>query len=589
MAETPPTPSTSASWPDKKTLVRQLLEVSRLLEVLGAEPYRAAAYAGAARRLEAYEGDLTPLLEAGRLTDVRGIGQGVAAEVAALRASLTSEVPPRLPLLGELYAQVPEGVRGLLGVSGLGPKKVRALWQAGITDLGGLLEAARDGRLAKLRGFGAKSALATLAAAEFALLARERRRLDEAEALAARFERLFEAVMPGVTLTRAGELRRALETVGTPSFVVVGAPFAELVEVFAPMGATLEGADGEGAPQLSLRFEGRRLELWGAEEETLGAVLALRTGGDNFAAALTAQAVRSGLELTPSGLFRGAARLPTPTEGDLFAQLELPDVPPERREGGLVGQEALVDVHDIRGLIHNHSTWSDGAASLREMVAAARSLGYRYLAMADHSRTSYYANGLSLQRVAQQAEEVAQIRGELAAEGADFGLLHGLEVDILPDGSLDYPDEVLAGLDYTVVSVHQQFTLDSAKQTERLIRAVQHPHASILGHLTGRLLLRRPSYEVDVEAVLEACAAAGTVVEINANPRRLDLDWRWVVRAKALGCRFSVDPDAHHTDGYHDVRYGVLMARKAGLGAHDVINTAEDAEAFLAQLKPSSR
>ena len=205
--------------------------------------------------------------------------------------------------------------------------------------------------------------------------------------------------------------------------------------------------------------------------------------------------------------------------------------------------------------------------------------------MADHSRSSYYAGGLSIERVFRQAEEVAEIREELREEGSDFEVLHGLEVDILTDGSLDYPDEVLMVLDYAVVSVHQNFTLSEAEQTARIVRAVGSPFASILAHPTGRLLLRRPPYAVDLEAVLSACAEAGTVVEINANTRRLDLDWRWVVRAKELGCTFSIDPDAHHPDGYHDVRYGVLMARKAGLTPEDVVNTAPTASAFLGRLK----
>ncbi|ADI15593.1 DNA polymerase/3'-5' exonuclease PolX [Truepera radiovictrix] len=574
----PPSPPAATLWPDKKSLVRQLLEVSRLLEVLGAEPYRAAAYAGAARRLEAYEGDLTPLLEAGRLTEVRGVGPGVAAAVEALRG----RGAPQLPLLEALYAEVPEGVLGLLRVAGLGPKKVRALWQAGIADLDALLAAAGDGRLAKVRGFGAKSAAAVTAAARFALEARERERLDEAEVRAARFEALCKTLAPEATLERAGELRRALETVGALSFVVTGLPVTVLAERLASLGAT----PSEGG-ELHLSFEGRPLELWCADAEALGAALACRTGSEAFVAALAAHAAAKGLRLTPAGLLRGETLLPTPTEAALWTQLGLPMVPPERREGGLVGDEALVTLTDIRGLVHNHTTWSDGACSLDEMVAAARALGYRYLALADHSRTSYYANGLSVERVFEQARAVARLREALDRDGADFKVLHGLEVDILPDGSLDYPDEVLAKLDYTVISVHQHFTLDKVKQTERLVRAVQHPYASILGHLTGRLLLRRPPYEVDVMAVLAACAEAGTVVEINANPRRLDLDWRLVARAKALGCRFAIDPDAHHVDGYHDLRYGVLMARKAGLSAIDVVNTAPDAGAFLARLKPS--
>jgi DNA polymerase (family 10) len=244
--------------------------------------------------------------------------------------------------------------------------------------------------------------------------------------------------------------------------------------------------------------------------------------------------------------------------------------------------EDLVTLSDIRGLVHVHTDWSDGAASLRSMVAAAQAHGYRYLATADHSRTSAYANGLSVERVLAQAEEIEAVRHGL---DSGFELLHGMEVDILTDGSLDYPEELLAQLDYTVVSVHQGFRLSRRQQTERIIRAVQHPKAKILGHATGRLLLRRPGYEVDLEAVIAACADAGTVLELNGNPHRLDLDWEWVARAKAAGCRFAINPDAHTIQGCDDVRYGVLQARKAGLRVADVVNSAPTASAFLQQLK----
>ena len=291
------------------------------------------------------------------------------------------------------------------------------------------------------------------------------------------------------------------------------------------------------------------------------------------------------MSLTSNGLEGTSGHIPSDSEEALFAALELPTVPPElREEADAAPVPDLLEESDIRGLVHNHSTWSDAVNSIPEMVAAAQGLGYAYLAMADHSRSSFYANGLSIERVAAQAEEIDALRRQLDEAGSAFELLHGIEVDILPDGSLDYPDEVLATLDYTVVSVHQNFTLSRAEQTERIVTAVRHPLASILGHATGRLMLRRPPYEVDLEAVIDACAESGTVIEINASPYRLDLDWRWVRVAKAEGCRFSVNPDAHRSDGFDDVRYGVGMARKAGLTPAEVVNTAPSGQAFLARL-----
>ncbi len=570
----------------KKELVRQLTETSRLLELLGAEPFRANAYAAAARALDAFEGDFAILFGERRLAELRGIGKGLAAEMYALRSR------ERLELLGELYAEVPEGVRGLLRVSGLGPKKARLLWLSGIGDLATLVAATRDGRVADLKGFGAKSAAALGAAAEFALAATSRFRLDEAEVAAAavvtglREGGLMDA-LPDAQLYWTGELRRGLETVGTLRGIVTGVSPMALKRTLAEFCEDVQ-VSGE---VVRATFAGRPLELRLSEASILGAALVVDTGNKVFVTELERRAAAKGLALTVSGLLRGDERLETPTEADVFSALALEKVPPECRDRlpeaePIAPTASLVTLEDMRGLVHNHSSWSDGAASLREMVAAARDLGYSYLATADHSKTSFYANGLSVQRVLAQAEEIAAIRRELADEGSDFRVLHGLEVDIMADGSLDYPDNVLATLDYAVVSVHQQFTLSKTKQTERIVRAVQSPYADILAHMTGRLLLRRPSYDLEAETVLQACAETGTVVEINANPRRLDLDWREVARARDLGCRFAIDPDAHHPSGYHDLRYGVLMARKAGLSAAEVVNTAPTAEAFLDRLKP---
>ena len=562
----------------KKELIRQLSEASRLLELLGVDGYRTNAYAGAARQLDAFSGDFTELFSARRLTDLRGIGNGLASEMYALR----TQPQPRLAVLDELYAQVPEGVRGLLRISGLGPKKVRLLWLSGIEDITELVAAIEAGRVAKLKGFGAKSAQTILKAAKFALQAGARLRLDEAEVMAAAFTEAFTRALPNATLTWAGELRRSLETVGDLRALVVGVTAEGLekgLETFCSEVETTETG-------FSVTFGERKLELIPVQASALGTALALTTGNDAFVAALQERAAEKGLQLSQVGLFKAEERLAAPSETEVFEFLELPYTPPERRDVPLgSATEKLITLKDVRGLVHNHSSWSDGAAPLREMVTHARALGYAYLATADHSKTSYYANGLSVERVFAQAKEIKAIQQKLENEGSDFRVLHGLEVDIMPDGSLDYPDEVLATLDYAVVSVHQHFTLDKTKQTERIIRAVQNPYAHILAHITGRLLLRRPSYEVDVEAVLRACAETGTVVEINASPYRLDLDWRMVIRARELGCRFSIDPDAHHPDGYKDLRYGVLMARKAGLTAADVVNTAPTAEIFLTRLK----
>lgn len=543
----------------KREMIAQLEEAASLLELVG-EPFRARAYLKAARALEGYPGDVGALLAQGRLTELPGIGTGLAAELAALQQR------PTLPALDALRAQVPAEVQELLSVSGLGAKRIAALWQAGITGLEGLMAAADDGRLARLKGFGAKSAAALREAAAFALAARGYLRLDEVEALLAQLEAQLHAAFPDIRLQVTGEYRRRCEVISRLELIVGGvAPeaFTERLRQLCSgeLSVRDDGLDGRWQ-QLALRL------YW--EQPGIG-LLVRTTGASDFVAALEAQLTAKGRQL---GEFAD--------EAAAFSALGLAPIPPERRELPELVAPELITLSDIRGLVHNHSDWSDGQATIAEMAERAWQLGYRYLGIADHSRSSAYAGGLSIERVAAQAAAVAELRRSLP-EG--FALLHGLEVDILSDGALDYPDELLAQLDYVVVSIHQHFGLPQAAQTERIIRAITNPYADILGHATGRLLLRRPGYAVDLEAVLEACAATGTIVELNANPRRLDLDWRALMRAKALGCQVAINPDAHAPAGLEDVRYGVMMARKAGLSKADIVNTAPDAKGFLARLK----
>lgn len=562
---------------DKKQIAAQLSEVAQLLAVLGEDPYRVRAFEQAAAAIDGYQGDVLAMLREDRLTAIKGIGKGLAAELATLKTR------DRLAILDDLRARVPEGVRDLFRVSGLGAKRIAALWQSGITDLETLVAAVEDGRVAAMKGFGAKSAAAIGQAARFALVAQQRMRLDVAETVATELMATLTAALPSAQVAVAGSLRRACPVVADVDLVVTQASLDEVQTVLSAV-AELTASD---VPRVTGRYRGHPFEVMVVAPPAYGAALALWTGNAEYRQTLQAQAAALGYSLRDDGLFEGDRQLATPSEDELWHYLGLPFIPPERREAPLPEViDGLITPTEICGLVHVHTDWSDGAVSLQEMVAAAQARGYRYLAIADHSRSSYYANGLSLERVAAQAEEVARIRQALKQAGSDFELLHGIEVDILVDGSLDYPEEVLAQLDYTVVSVHHGFGLSRRQQTERVIRAVQHPKAKILGHPTGRLLLRRPGFDLDLEAVIGACAETGTVIEINANPHRLDLDWQWVAKARAGGCRFAINPDAHTVLGCDDVRYGVMQARKAGLTAAEVVNCAPSAAAFLARLKP---
>lgn len=548
----------------RKSLIGVLKTTADLLDLLGQEAFRANAYRGAARSLEALDTEAAELIASG-FAGVPKVGKGIAADLLAYAGS--GSFGP----LEDAASQVPPGVLGLFRVRGLGPKKIRALWDGGIDSLEGLREAARDGRVAALKGFGPKSATSMLEAVEFALGAQERQHLstglDVAQALAGQLAELDPRL--------SGDVRRGLETVRTARLTVTGtaddvtARLSGRVEDLAPV---------EGKPLLAGRVDGVPVEIAHAPAEARGALDLMMGGSTEYRENLRAGAKARGYDLSGRGLKRGSDFLPTPTEEDVARELGLPLRPAEYREPEhdavwetLPPPEALVTVADLRGMLHTHSTWSDGAASLPEMVAETQRLGHSYLGTGDHSRAAHYANGLSLERLRAYVREIREL------QRAGLPILAGAEVDILADGSLDYPDEDLLTLDYVVASVHSLFTLDPARQTERLVRAASHPLVTILGHPTGKLLLRRPGYALDLDAVLAACEANGTVVEINANAYRLDLDWRDALRWRSR-LTFAVNTDAHVPAGLGDTRYGVAMARKAGLTPGQVVNTLEQGD-----------
>ena len=374
----------------------------------------------------------------------------------------------------------------------------------------------------------------------------------------------------------AGELRRGLDTVGTLRLTVTGTA----QQVIAALSGNLEGLEAvQGKPLVTGHLEGLAVEVGYAEAQARGAIDLTFGGGPEYRNRVRARARELGLDLSGRGLKRGGERLDTPGEQGALRELGLEYLPPEYREnehlalgaGELPAESELITVRQMRGLLHTHSTWSDGAASIESMAREAGRLdfaedGESYLGTGDHSGAAHYANGLDAARLRRQLGEVREL------QRAGLPLVAGAEVDILDDGSLDYPDELLSELDYVVASVHSGFTLSAERQTERLIRAASHPLITILGHPTGRLLLRRPGYPLDLEAVLEACAANGTVAEINASPYRLDLDWRVALRWRHR-LKFAINTDAHSPGGLQDVRYGVMVARKAGLTAGQVINS----------------
>ncbi|MFV2072537.1 MAG: helix-hairpin-helix domain-containing protein [Thermoanaerobaculales bacterium] len=566
----------SAATLDRRTAARTLREIAALLEIGGENVHRVRAFSNAARAVERVEGDLDEMVAGGEITQVRGIGRGTATVLEELAAG------KRPAVLDGLTGRIPAGVREMLGISGLGPKKVRSLWQElGLVSVGELEYACRENRLVELKGFGGKTQERLLEAIEFTNRARERRLVHEAWDAAAEIEAELRGLEGIDRVDVAGELRRRCETVGGLELVVtavdgaaVGRVLEERLQGLRKVEADLwEGATNDGFP----------LRIMVASPPRAAAALLWATGSPSHLQILARRAEAMGLRLREDGLWLGPTRIDGPGEMGLYEALGCAWVPPEMREDGSEVEAAaggilpeLVTLDALRGALHNHTTDSDGAATVEEMAAAARKLGWSFLGIADHSPVARYANGIDAERLRSQWRRIDEIN----RTSSGFRVVKGLEADILTDGSLDIPEGCEEGLEYVVASVHSGFQLAREEQTERLIRAVSNPACRILGHPTGRLLLARPGYPVDLERVLEACARHGVAVEINASPFRLDLEWRWARRAIELGVQLVVNPDAHAPGGLADVRWGVAVARKAGATTADLIN-CHDIGAFL--------
>jgi DNA polymerase (family 10) len=409
-------------------------------------------------------------------------------------------------------------------------------------------------------------------------------RLDEAAARTISLAQSLLGALPSdVTVDATGAYRRRLETTSSID-LACDAPPATISEALNSLGMQHERL---GSILVGHTDEDSRpFRIFSSHPLTYGAVLLVSTGGA-YLDRLQEEADRRGVTLTNDGLLdHNNQVIPTITEREAFESLGVAYVEPEQRDDKYARpNKNLISTDDIRGVIHNHTRWSDGTDSILELAIACMDLGYAYLGIADHSRRSFYASGLSIDKLLQQGDAVSAAAKTLKEAGHNFEILHGAEVDILPDGSLDYPDDILEALDYVVISVHQEFNLPLGKQTDRVVAAIHHPMSDILGHPTGRLLLKRPGYDIDLDAVIDACIETGTTLEINAKPHRLDLDWRWVKVASERGAIFSINPDAHAKHELNCIPFGVSAARKASLSRDQIVNTEETPGDFLSRLK----
>jgi DNA polymerase (family X) len=546
---------------DAAAVARLLREIGQRMELKGGNPYRAKAYSRAAESLSLTTVPLDRLIKDGRLKEIPGVGEALAAVITQLHET------GRHATLEKMREEFPEGVLEMLRIPGLRPERVRKLYdELGIASLSELEEAARADRLKSAKGFGPAFQAKLLQGITMSRSPQGRHLHRAASAFSYAISEL-ERTHPALTvITEAGEFRRGCEIVRTLSLVAVD--------------PHLEGRDDTitAGDQLSVRV---------TRPERYGIALLLETGSEHHLAALRALAAKKGWTLDTDGLRSNSRILARKTEEEIYSMLGLPFIAPELRETGAEVELAaqgrlpeLVTGTDIRGVLHAHTDQSDGADTLDEMAKATRDRGYAYLGLTDHSQTASYAGGLKVEEVLAQQRAVDRLNKTF---GSRFHVFKGIESDILADGSLDYAREILDSFDLIIASVHSRFRMSEKEQTDRIVKAVSNPHTTVLGHVTGRQLLRRPGYEVDMERILRACAEHEVAVEINANPWRLDLDWRWCTRALELGCMFSINPDAHSTDEIDNIKWGVLMARK-GAVPKDRVLTAMNLPEFGAHL-----
>jgi DNA polymerase (family 10) len=560
---------------EKNDIASVLDEIATFMELTGENPFKIRAYSAGARILENMTEDLGELIDGGKLADIPGLGEALVDKITTLRRDGV------LPFHQKLKASIPAGLLEVMQIPGLGPKKVRALWTLlAVEDLAKLKEVCESGAVAELKGFGEKTQDKILEGIKNRIAYGKRHRWYEAAAIAEPILAGLRA-LPQVSLAEsAGSLRRARETVGDLDFLVASSEPKPIMDWFVAYPGVKE-VTAHGETKSSVRFEnGLQADLRVVPAEQFYFALHHFTGSKEHNVAMRHRALGRGLSMSEWGFKSVDDKTVAPgaqNEEEVFQALGLPWIPPELREGNgeIDAAEAgqlpkLVQLSDLRGVFHNHTTESDGDHTLDQMAAAAEAHGWQYLGISDHSKSSFQAGGLDEARLAKQLEDIAQLN---ASKKYRVRVLSGSEVDILKDGTLDFSDDVLARLDFVVASVHTLFTLDREAQTARIIKAIENEHVDMVGHLTGRLLNKREPYDVDIAKVIDAAAANDTIIELNANPWRLDLDWRWWRRASEKGVLCSINPDAHDVDQLAFAAHGVRIARKGWLTPAQVLNT----------------
>lgn len=563
---------------DSRTAAHVLAQIGGLLELHGEDRFKSRAYHIAARAVLGTDtDDITPLYKSGELRKLPGVGAATFSVLKDLVETGDSSYFERL------RENTPEGLLEMLRVPGMGTAKVRLIYEGlGVETLQELEEAARDGRLARLPRFGPKTAEKILKGIGF---------LKETGALLlfphafAEAQRVLAGVRRHPDVVRAeiaGSVRRRREVIADIDIVAACSADPAAVAASFAHSPGVRSVVGAGQPSVAIRYvDGTRLDLHCVAPAAFAVALWRGTGSSAHVAAVRAELEKKGLSLDGDLLRRNGDTLPVAEESELLAAAGLAFIEPELREArGEVEAAAagalpsLIEPGDIQGVLHCHSQYSDGGATISEMADAARERGWKYLGVSDHSVSAFYAGGLKPDAIKRQHDEI----DELNSRTEDFIVLKGIEADILADGRVDYDEHVLESFDYVIGSVHSRFSMGGAEMTERVLRALDDPHLTILGHPTGRLLLTREPYQLDMDAVIEKAAERGVVLELNADPHRLDLDWTYCHDAKKRGVRIEIGPDAHSTHGLDNVELGIAIARKGWLEMSDVLNCGSAAD-----------
>lgn len=544
-------------------IAAQFSLLAKLMDIHGENAFKAKSYAAAAFSIDKL---LTPLAEMERnaIFSIKGIGESAGKRILEILDT------GQFATLNDMILKTPPGILEMLNIKGIGPKKIATIWkELEIETLGELLYACNENRLTLYKGFGEKTQLNIKESIEFYMGSMGRYLYQQVEDVQMELEKLFSQTLPYQFIS-TGEFRRQLEIIDSIEWVTNAK--AETLSAFMnQIGFTI---DNQQEDKISYRNEKNiRVQFWLADEEKIPSILFKSSCSELFLNVWTKKFGWNETEIYDS-------------EEKIFEKAGCQFIPAYMREDAesleLATQHKLspaITEKEIKGIIHSHSTWSDGGNTILQMAEAAIKEGLEYLVISDHSKSAFYANGLSIERVMQQHQEIEKINQQLAP----FKIFKSIESDILNDGSLDYPDEVLEKFDLVIASVHSNLKMNEEKANTRVIKAIENRYTSILGHPTGRLLLSRAGYPIDHERIIDACAANGVVIELNAHPRRLDLDWRWIRKALQKNVMISINPDAHTIDGFKDCKYGVLVAQKAGLMPAQNLSsfTLSELESFL--------